>query len=334
MAIAVLQFVISALVIVAAGTLLTRCADAIAEATKLGRLLVGSVFLAGATSLPELLVDISAVRLGFADLAVGDLMGSSLFNLLILAIGDLMYQSRGKMLSRSAAAHALSATMSVSLTALAGIAIFLGPRIGFTIANVGPGCWMILIAYLLGARLIYFDQRYSAAQLGEPAQTMLVPEGHVSLRKAIVGYLFGAAVIVVAAPYMAEASGELAERTGLGGTFFGTTLVAFCTSLPELVATVVSVRMGAFDLALGNIFGSNAFNMILMVPLDIAFPGSLMAHVSQTHVLTAFATIVVTSLAVLGQLYQVEKRTRFLEPDALAVIVVIFGSLALIYYLR
>ena len=149
---------------------------------------------------------------------------------------------------------------------------------------------------------------------------MLVSEKHTSLPKAILGYIAGATTIVVTAPYMAEAAGELADLTGLGGTFFGTTMVALCTSLPELVATVVSVRMGAFDLALGNIFGSNTFNMILLVPLDIASSGSLMAGVSQTHALTAFATILVTAVAVMGQLYHVEKRKRFVEPDAVTVI--------------
>lgn len=123
---ALLQFLLAATVVVFAGNALTRCADAIAELTKLGRLLVGSIFLAGATSLPELTVDISAVKRGLPDLAVGDLLGSSLFNLLILAVADLMNSSRGRMLSRESAAHALSATMSIALTALAGISIFSG----------------------------------------------------------------------------------------------------------------------------------------------------------------------------------------------------------------
>ena len=117
---------LAATVVVFAGNALTRCADAIAELTKLGRLLVGSIFLAAATSLPELTVDISAVRMGLPDLAVGDLLGSSLFNLLILAVADLMNSSRGRMLSRESAAHALSAVMSIALTAMAAIAIFAG----------------------------------------------------------------------------------------------------------------------------------------------------------------------------------------------------------------
>ena len=111
MSLTILQFVVSAAVIVIAGTYLTRYADAIADLTGLGRLLVGSILLAGATSFPELSVDLSAVRLGEVDMAVGNLIGSSLFNLLILGILDLSHHSRGRMLSRASAAHALSATL-------------------------------------------------------------------------------------------------------------------------------------------------------------------------------------------------------------------------------
>jgi cation:H+ antiporter len=329
---AILQFVLAAGVVVIAGNALAKFADAIADLTKLGRLLVGSVFLAAATSLPELSVDISAVRMGLPDLAVGDLFGSSLFNLLILAVADLMTSSRGRMLSRSSAAHALSATASISLTSLAGIAIFVGGHLGaFNIGGIGVGSMAILLAYSLGIRLVYFDQRQAAADL--PAEAA-PPAPKMSLRRAIIGFVAAAGVILIAAPHVAEASGRIAELSGLGTTFVGTTLVALSTSLPELVATLAAVRMKAFDLALGNIFGSNSFNMILLVPLDIAHRGPILAAVSQTHVLTALAVIMATAIAVLGQLYKVEKRIRMIEPDAAMVIAVVLGSLALIYYVR
>ena len=91
---AIVQFLLSAAVIVVAGAALTRYADAIAHLTGIGRLLAGSLFLAVATSLPELTVDISAVRIGTTDIAVGDLLGSSLFNFLILAVLDCLYVPR------------------------------------------------------------------------------------------------------------------------------------------------------------------------------------------------------------------------------------------------
>jgi len=331
----VLQFVIAASLIVVAGTFLTRYADAIADLTGFGRLLVGSILLAGATSLPELAVDISAIRLGNPDLAVGDLMGSSLFNILILAMLDLSRRSRGKMFSRAVVAHALSSTASMLLAALAALSILLGPRlVGATLGSIGIGTIVIIIAYGFCIRLIFFDQRVSAQQAPAAEQQVLVPAGGLTLRHASLGFALAAIVIVFTGPFLASAADEVAELSGLGGTFVGTTLVALCTSLPELVATLTAVRMGAFDLAVGNIFGSNAFNMVLFFPLDIVHAGSLFADVSPNHAITCLATIVVTGISIMGQLYQVEKRIHFLEPDAVLVLVLVIGSLVGLYYLR
>ncbi len=337
MFLALLEFAACAAVIIVAGTFLTRCADALADLTGLGRLLVGSILLAGSTSLPELTVDISAVRIGLPDMAVGDLMGSSLFNLLILAVIDMLHHSRGRLLSRASAAHALSATVSIGLMALAAAGILLGQRsLTWTLMGVDVASLAILAVYVLGVRLVYYDQRFAAAASPQPAHDVLMPAGpRMTLRRAAAGFVIAAAAILVAGPFMAEAAGKLAELTGLGGTFVGTTLVALSTSLPELVASLAAVRMGAFDLAVGNVFGSNAFNMVLLVPLDAVYrDGSLLAAASPNHVLTCLATILVTSVAVAGQLYQVERRAKLIEPDALLVIVLICGALGLLYWIR
>jgi cation:H+ antiporter len=329
----VIQFGLSALTIVAAGILLTKFADAIAKITGLGGLLVGSVFLAAATSLPELTVDISAVRLGMVDLAVGDLFGSSLFNLLILAICDLLHRERGRLFSRASMAHALSATQSIAMTALAALGILLSPAIGaYSISGLSYGTLAILGAYILGLRLVFNDQKFSSQEnSGSPT---LSPSKLPALAKPLAGYGVAAAIILVAAPYFAAAAGKISEMTGLGGTFVGTSLVAFCTSLPELVTGIAAVRMGSFDLALGNIFGSNTFNMMLLVPLDFVSEGPILASVSPTHVVTCLSTIVITAVAVMGQLYQVEQRKRIVEPDALLVITLVIAALAAIFFLR
>lgn len=332
---AVIQFVVTAAVIIVAGTALTRFADAIADRTGMGRLLVGSILLAGATSLPELAVDINAVRLGMADLAVGDLAGSCLFNLLILAVIDLSHQSRGQMLSRTAAAHALSGTASIALATAAAIFIPVShhwPELA--IGRVGAGCVFILITYAFAVRLVFYDQRLSAKRAEKEDQEVLMPAGSLSLPKAVTGFVGAAAAIVVTGPFMAEAAGTLADLTGLGDTFVGSTLVALCTSLPELVSTITAVRMGAFDLAVGNIYGSNAFNIVMLLPLDLACSGSLLATVSLTHAVAFTCSVLITSVTVMGQLYHVEQRIRFIEPDAILVILLVCASLVLIYMLR
>jgi cation:H+ antiporter len=143
------EFLISAAVIIIASGFLTRFADAIAEITRLGRLIIGSVLLAGATSLPELTVDISAIRQGMADLAVGDLLGSSLMNLLILAALDLSHRSRGRMLSRQAAAHALAGLVSTSLATLVAIGLLTSKAAEpYTVIGLSPGVIAVGIAYV------------------------------------------------------------------------------------------------------------------------------------------------------------------------------------------
>jgi cation:H+ antiporter len=324
-----------AAIVATAGTLLARSADRIAAATGLGRLLVGSVLLAAATSLPELSVDIAAVRAGMPDLATGDLLGSSLMNLLILAGIDLAQRSGHRMLSREAAAHALSATLAIALTALAALAVLTAGRLPpVSFLGIGGWSWAILVAWLLGARMLFIDQRISARAAAEvAAETGVGLSAPSGLAGPAVAFAAAAAVLVVAGPRLAAVADELAHETGLGRTFMGTTLVALTTSLPELVASVAAVRMGAFDLAIGNTFGSNAFNMILFVPLDACHPGPLFAAVNPAHAVTALAVIVATATAVLGQLYHEERRLPILEPDAVLVVLVVVGALALVYRL-
>ncbi|MFO1040681.1 MAG: hypothetical protein U0941_02795 [Planctomycetaceae bacterium] len=331
MTLAIIEFAAAAIVIIIAGTLLSKFADEIAERTGFGRLLIGSVLLAGATSLPELTVDISAVRNGMADMAFGDLMGSSLFNLLILAILDLSSHSKGRMLSRQAARHALSGNVSAALTSIVAVGLLEHQILaGGELLNISYGLWLVVLGYIFGVRLVYCDQQISRVE----AVTQRSPsehELHGSWQKSAMGFICAALVIVIVGPFLANAAGHIADASGLGKTFVGTTLVAFSTSLPELVASLAALRMGAHDLAIGNVLGSNAFNMMLLAPLDLVHKGPILADVSTTHAITCLAAILATLVVVLGQLYQVECRRKFVEPDAYLVIIVVFGSLWLIY---
>jgi cation:H+ antiporter len=333
------QFLLLAGAVAAAGSVLARSADQIAEATGLGRLLVGSLLLAAVTSLPELSVDIAAIRSGYIDLAAGDLFGSSLMNLLILAIVDLSIRSGRKMLSREGAAHALSATLGIAVTSLAGLAIVTADKLpAAMILGMSGWSWAILLSYLFGARMIFINQRISARLAAESQSDESGLFQGSSARKPsflLSAIIFGAAAVVLcfAGPKLAHVAGALAEETGLGGTFVGTTLVAVTTSLPELVASLTAIRIGAIDLAIGNAFGSNAFNIVLFVPLDFLHEGSIFLSMSGAHAVTAFTVVLATAIAVLGQLYHGERRLPFIEPDAFLMLFVVLGGLFLIYSL-
>jgi len=332
LAILILEFIALAAVIIVAGAVLTRYADALGERLGMGGSLAGMVLLATATSLPELAIDCNAAAMGAPDLAVGDLFGSSLINLLILACIDLLFRTRGRMLSSMAGAHTISATMSIVLTALA--LLFLLLKLNLPWLPISPGTVAIFLVYMFLLRMVYFDQRFAAehgSAASEPVAEIPPPK-HISTLRATIGYVAAAAVILIVAPFMAGTAEKLAEVSGLGRTFIGTTLVAVSTSLPEMVTTATAVRMGAFDLAVGNIFGSNSFNMTILLGVDLFYDGPLLASVSQAHAITATSVIVVTSVAIMGLLYRAERRYWLIEPDAALIILLVLGSLGLVYY--
>lgn len=335
MTIILLQFISSALLIVIAGSFLTKFADKIAEATGWGRMFIGGLLLAGATSLPELMVDLKAVEMDLPDLAVGDLLGSSLFNLLILSTLDFSFPStfRHTAFSPVFLHHSLAAVLTILLTSLVGIGIL--SRLENSILGVSVFSWAIILVYLYGLRLIFMDSNSKPnadVKSNENIKTNWMKSRPFHL--AFLGYMASALVILVAAPYLVHAADELAKFSGLGHTFIGTTLVALATSLPELVATLAAFRMGAPDLALGNIFGSNAFNMILFVPLDFMYPKVLFSHVKSIHAVTAFGVVAATSVAIIGQLYRKKERSRFTEPSSEIVVIVILFFLFLLFHIK
>lgn len=331
----VLLFLALSAVVVTAGTYLARFGDALGEHLRLGRTLAGMLLLATATSLPELAVDASAAWLGAADLVIGDLMGSCLFNLLILAVLDMLYRSGGGMLSRKSAAHSLSAVSCIALTGTAVFFLLLGERADWGAFRLGPGSVAIVVVYAACARLIFFDQQYqldhAEPEGGDSAER---PMAQMTFRQVLAGYLGSAAAILAAAPFLANTADELASRTGLGGTFFGTVFVALATSLPEISSCRAAVRIGAFDLAVGNIFGSNSFNILILAAVDVFYGGHLLASGSATHAVTGLAVILITSAVTLGLLYQAERRLWFIEYDAALVVLLTLSAFGLVYWLE
>jgi cation:H+ antiporter len=142
------------------------------------------------------------------------------------------------------------------------------------------------------------------------------------LHRAIIRFILCALALLVAAPFLAWSANRIAEETGVGATFIGTSLVAITTSLPELVTAVAAVRLGAFDLAVGNLFGSNAFNMAAFLFADLAYrEGDLLSSLNSVHALTALWSILMMNIGLMGIIYRAEKRFILIEPDSLLMIV-------------
>jgi len=316
-------FLGSASVLVAAAVVLTRAGDAIAEHTGVGRVWIGAVLVAGATSLPELATDVAAVRIGAPDLAAGDLFGSSMANMLILAFIDLL-PARKRVLREASLDNALVACLAIVLNAAAAVLVLLRPQHG--VLGVAPESLLLVLAFLAGTRAVY---RHSA-------RSGVVASGlrhglRWSLRGAALRFAGAALVVLLAAPILARSSAQIAELSGLGATFVGTFLMGISTSLPELVASLAAIRMGAFDLAVGNLFGSNAFNMVVFFAMDLAGPTPIFAALDPSHALTALLALTLMGLGLAALVYRAERRFRLLEPDSALMVLVYAAAVWLLH---
>ncbi|OQW32790.1 MAG: hypothetical protein A4E19_05375 [Nitrospira sp. SG-bin1] len=331
-----LLFIVSAGAIVFAGTRLSHHGDQIAELTGLGRLWIGVVLMAAATSLPEVLTTMSASWIEAPDLAAGNLFGAGLSNMLTLGLIDLLYRQK-RVWRQAALGHTLTAALAMVLTALAAFFVLL--RIDVVHLGVGLESAILLMLYVLGMRLVFRQEDMARRQLERKAVVEGFVEAHHAdvnhrgeLRRAVIGFLIGALVLLMAAPLLAWSAERIAEESGITATFIGTSLVAITTSLPELVVSISAVRLGAFDLAVGNLFGSNAFNMAAFFFADLAYrEGGLLSAVSSTHALTALWSIIMMNIGLMGIIYRAERRFMFIEPDSLLMIVIYILGLWLLF---
>jgi len=120
----------------------------------------------------------------------------------------------------------------------------------------------------------------------------------------------------------------------LGQSFFGTLFIAASTSLPEVVVSIAAVRLGTIDLAIGNIFGSNIFNIAILALDDILYTkGPIFQFTSPNHIVPVLGTIIITAIGIIGIVFKQEKKWKLAIDTAL--IVVVYGlMMGLLYYKR
>uniref|UniRef100_A0A7C2BGQ4 Sodium/calcium exchanger membrane region domain-containing protein n=1 Tax=Thermomicrobium roseum TaxID=500 RepID=A0A7C2BGQ4_THERO len=319
-------FSLSAAFVVLAGWELTRRAEKLAEHTGLGHAWIGAILLAGATSLPELSVDLIAVRSGAANFATGDLFGSCMFNMLVLAVADLL-TPQVRILTRVIIDQAMAGVLAIIVLALAALGIVTASQL----APFGVGWATVLIglAYLWGAWLLHATRR---------ARVLPVPVGatpgqmRFGLWQDAARFAAATLVLVLAARLLIGAATELVEQTGVTTGFFGIIVLAVVTSLPEIVVSIAGIRAGSYDLVVGNLLGSNAFNMVILFILDVVDGGGpLLAHAEPSVLVGNLFAVVLTALVVLGTLSQAEPRHRLLDPGALPVVLAYGLGLAISY---
>jgi len=331
-----LGFAACSIVITWCGLNLCRYGDAIAEKSGLGRTWVGLVLMATVTSLPELINGASAVILVDApDLAVGDAIGSCTFNLLILAGLDLA-DRHVPLSTRAHTGNVLAAGFGIMLISIAALGIAMGSAasLGWFPVWFGPYTPTIFAVYLVSMKLLYDYERRQVALAAAVAQVSEDYAG-MTMRRVVVMYTINALLVVGAAVALPHIGEGLARATGLGQTFVGNIFIALTTSLPELVVSITAIRMGAVDLAVGNLLGSNVFNMVVLGLDDMLYSGGpILAHVEPAHLISAVTAIAMSAVASAGLTYRAAEKRAPLALDAAAIVALFCLNAYLLYALR
>jgi cation:H+ antiporter len=254
-------------------------------------------------------------------------------NMAILAIIDLLY--RGRVWPSVELGHARVAAVAIALTSLAALSILTGPTLQVGWVGVTP----ILIAALYVVSIAWFHRMPLLARPGLEARKIPIqkPTGWSekaakrSLASLWARFAAAALVILVSAPFVTLSVKAIADATGIAQTFLGAALLAVTTSLPELIASIASVRIGAYDMAVGNLFGSNIANMSVLLFADIAYTeGPILAAVAPTQTLSALGAILLMAIAVAAIVGESETRMKKLEPDALVLLFAYAATLVVI----
>lgn len=262
--------------------------------------------MATVTSLPELATGISSVAVANApNLAVGDALGSCVVNLVFLVVIDSFFRTE-PVWYRASQGHVLAGALGVVMLGFVLISLLMHQfrgvavspsrlQLGFTLATP-----VLLALYLVAMRTVFVYERQHAQAQSIELDAHLPP-----LRSAVIRFALAAGVVAGAGIWLPFVASSLAHTMGWNKSFVGSLFVALATSLPELAVTISALRMGALDMAIANLLGSNLFNVAIIAVDDIFYrPGPLLAVVSPVHAITTGSAITMTGLAMVGLFFK------------------------------
>lgn len=326
-----IKFVVCTGIIFYCGKRVARYGDAIAEKTGLGGLWIGIMLVSVATSLPELFIGIgSTVFIDAPDLTVGNLFGANTYNLVNIAVLDCMNKGT-PLLSLVSTGQLLTAILSLILLSIVAVGIFLSrqfPQISF--ANISLYSIVIFISYLVSIRIIFgYEKRHrNIVNEMHKEEKIILKHEDISSKKVYIRYGLFALAIAGAGIWLAYLGDDLARYLGLGQSFVGSLFLGFATTLPEITVSIAALRLGARELAVANMVGSNLFNMTVIFLNDVLYrKASIFDALSHQHIFTAFIVIIMTVIISAALILKPKRKTKFgLSAYAILLFIVFFAG--------
>lgn len=295
-------FLASAAVIAVAGWRLSGVADQLADRTGLGEIVAGALFVGAATSLPGAITSMTTAAAGAAGVAVGNALGGLTAQTAFIAVADLFYRRANL---EHAAATVPGLAQGVLLMALLCLPLIASSEPAVTVMGVHPVSLLIPVAYGLG---LFLMTQIKALPMWRPVETdetrsALSEEDEEAGGSSLwTRFLIYAAATAISGYFIGEASLGIVEKTPLSESAVGTVFAAIANSLPELVTAIAAVRIGAVSLAVGDIIGGNAFEVMFLCAADVFYDGSIYTALEGQDRTTALIAMLMTAIVVLGMI--------------------------------
>lgn len=313
-----------AVVILVMGTKLTKVADQLADRTGIGEALTGAVLLGATTSLPGVVLSVSAAFHDQPELAMSNAVGGIAVQTFFLAIADLVYRRA----NLEHAAASLPNIMQAALLLLLLTMIALAPLLpDVTIFGAHPVTFVLLASYLYGIRLVHQagnDPMWRPQQTTETKEDVPEEEETLpSLQRLWLAFLPLAASLATAGYLLERAASRVIQESPLTETSVGLVMTSVTTSLPELVTSVAAVRRGALTLAVAGIIGGNAFDTLFAASSDIAYQGGSIYHATSQSLMTwVLLTILMSAVLIMGLLRREKRGVAGIGVESVTVIAV------------
>lgn len=332
---AIITFIALSLVIGFAGTFLSKTADQLADTTGLGEAIFGAVLLGGVTSLSGIVTSFTSAWQGHPQLSVSNALGGIAAQTVFLAIADMVY--RGVNLEHAAAslANVMQGLLLIIILSLV-TALMALPEL--VIWHFHPASVALILIYGGGVYMVSKAQKDPMWQPKHTRQTVEdEPEEEQQQKRLlplVIKFVLLGGVVAVAGYFLARSAIVIAGNTGLSESFVGSLFTAVATSLPELVVAISAVRQGALTLAVANIIGGNAFDVLFLAFSDFGYrDGSIYHHITDSQYFILALTLVLTGVLTLGLLVRQKEGIIKIGWESATIILLYLGGNVLIYFL-
>lgn len=329
-----LAFIVAAAVVWIAGIWVARTTSVIDRRLGWGQAIGGLVILAVVTNLPEIAITGSAAIHKDIDLAVGNILGGIGIQTVVLVVLDAVAgRKKREPLSTVAASSPLK--LEGLLLTFILILLIIGSLLphSFSIGGFDPIAAVVFASWLVGVRLIAEKKkRHRAAhKIHHRHVHHRLVNAHFAITLGV--FLLGAIATLIGGVVLEETGDKLATHFGINGIFFGSTILAAATALPEISTGIASVRMKEYQLAMSDIFGGNAFLPLLMLPAGLLAGTALLSDLSSAELFLIASGLTLTLCYLIGLTMHAKKRIWGLGGDSWTVLILYATSLAILWRL-